>query len=166
MGVVLLTTVGICASALAKAGSSKSSSQTTQNSKAAAAGKTVRWLHDLRAAQRAAVATDRPILIVVGGPNCYYCKKLEADVFANPTVAKYINASFIPVHLDYDKHSREAQILEVKVMPTTVILSPEADLLGSVEGYVNVREYATVLHDAIEYQRSLREEQLASHESR
>jgi len=166
MGVVLLTTVGICASAVAKSYSSGNNSQTTQSPKAILKAKGVHWHHDLRAAQRASLATGRPMLIVVGGPKCYYCKKLETDVFANPTVARYINSSFIPVHLDYYKNAREAQILEVKSLPTTVILSPEADLLGSIEGYVNVRQYATILHQAVEYQRSLREEQLAARESR
>jgi thioredoxin-related protein len=124
-------------------------------------------MHDLHAAQRASVATGRPKLIVVGGRKCHYCKKLDAEVFANPTVARYINASFIPVHLDHEKHARETQILEVRSLPTSVILSPEADLLGSIEGYVNVREYAVVLHQAVEYQRSLRDEQaLAARESR
>ena len=49
------------------------------------------------------------------------------------------------------------QILEVKSLPTTVILSPEADLLGSVEGFVKVREYASVLKQSIDFQKTLRE---------
>jgi len=167
MGVVLMTTVGIGASALAKSSSSRDKSQTAQSSKSSSGAQSVRWLHDLQAAQRASVATGRPMLIVVGGPKCYYCKKLDAEVFANPTVARYINSAFIPVHLDYTKHARAVQILEVKSLPTTVILSPEADLLGSIEGFVNVRDYAIVLHQAVEYQRSLREEQsLASRDPR
>ena len=166
MGVVLLTTVGICASALAKSGSFLNRSQSTQSAKSSSGAQSVKWVHDLHAARRAALATGRPMLIVVGGPKCYYCKKLDSEVFANATVAKYINSAFIPVHLDYYKNTREAQILEVKSLPTSVILSPEADLLGSIEGYVNVREYAMVLHQAVEYQRSQRDEQLAARESR
>jgi len=167
MGVVLLTTVAIGASALAKSSSSKSKTQTAQDAKASQSAQKVHWLQDLHAAQRASIASGRPMLIVVGGPKCYYCKKLDAEVFANPTVAKYINSAFVPVHLDYYKHTRVAQILEVKSLPTSVILSPEADLLGSIEGYVNLREYAVVLHQAVEYQRSMRDEkELAANEPR
>lgn len=167
MGVILLTTVAIGASAWAKSSTPRNQTQPAQSPKSSRGAQAVHWLHDLQAAQRASVATGRPMLIVVGGPKCYYCKKLDAEVFANATVAKYINSAFIPVHLDYYKHTRAAQILEVKSLPTSVILSPEADLLGSIEGYVNLREYSVVLHQAVEYQRSLREVQsLASREAR
>ncbi len=97
------------------------------------------------------------MLIVCGGPWCVYCKKLEREVLSHPTIAKYINTAFIAVHLDSEKDQRAVQILEVKSLPTTIILSPEADLLGSVEGFVKVREYASVLQQSVAFQRTLRE---------
>ena len=48
--------------------------------------------------------------------------------------------------------------LEVKSLPTSIILSSEADLLGSIEGFVATREFAEVLHKSIEFQRTLRDE--------
>jgi thioredoxin-related protein len=159
--VVLVSTVAVGATLYAKSGPAKSSaltSQTTKAPKATASAQTVQWLDDLETARRASVATGRPMLIVFGGQHCVFCKKLDKEVFTHPVLARYINTAFIPVHLDFEKNSRAAKILEVKSLPTSVILSSEADLLGSIEGFVATREFAEVLHKSIEFQRTLRDE--------
>jgi thiol-disulfide isomerase/thioredoxin len=162
--VVLVSTVAVGATLYAKSSPAKSSpisSPTAKAPKAAPAVQAtpgVQWLDDLETARRASVATGRPMLIVFGGQHCVFCKKLDKEVFTHPTLARYINAAFIPVHLDFEKNSRAAKILEVKSLPTSVILSSEADLLGSIEGFVATREFAEVLHKSIEFQRTLRDE--------
>jgi len=118
----------------------------------------IQWIYDLKSAQAQSLATGKPMLIVCGGPWCLYCKKLEKEVLGHPTIAKYINKTFIAVHLDSDKDQRAVQILEVKSLPTTVILSPEADLLGTVEGFVKPRDYASVLKQSVDFQKALRED--------
>ncbi|MBI3863046.1 MAG: thioredoxin family protein [Planctomycetia bacterium] len=132
-----------------------------KEAQAAQAPQSIQWLYDLKQAHRLSRVTGRPILIVFGGPWCQFCKKLDREVLSHPTIVKYINNTFVPVHLDAKKDERAAQILEVKSLPTTVILSPEADLLGSVEGYVAVKEYATVLKQSVQFQKTLRQEQVA-----
>ena len=112
----------------------------------------------MQVAHKQSLTTGKPILIVCGGPWCVYCKKLEKEVLGNPVIAKYINNTFIAVHLDSEKDQRAVQILEVKSLPTTVILSPNADLLGSVEGFVKAKDYASVLKQSVDFQKALREE--------
>jgi thioredoxin-related protein len=136
--------------------------QTTRSSQNSQGAPPIEWVHDLKRARRISVSTGRPMLIVVGGPWCEHCKKLETDVLGHPTVAKYINTAFVPVHLDTAKDQRAVQILEVKSIPTTVILNSNADLLGTIKGYVEVREYAQVLKDSLDYHRSMQEEGLAT----
>jgi thioredoxin-related protein len=118
----------------------------------------IHWQHDLRTAQRFSAATGRPMLVVFGAPWCTYCKKLEAETLGHPSLASYINTEFVPVHLDFDKDRRAAQILEVQSLPHCVILSAQADLLGSVEGYVRPPEFTKALHQAVNYQRTLEAE--------
>ena len=138
-------------------------SRTGQNAKAtqpAAEQAPIQWLYDLKTAQRFSAATGRPMLIVFGAPWCTYCKKLEREVLGHPTLSNYINSAFIPVHLDFEneRDKRIAQVLEVKSLPTSVILSPGADLLGTVEGYVKTNEFAQVLQQSLEFQRTLKAE--------
>jgi thioredoxin-related protein len=156
--VVLVSTVAVGATLYAKSSPAKSSPLPSPTAKAPKPAPAVQWLDDLETARRASVATGRPMLIVFGGKHCVFCKKLDNEVFTHPVLAKYINTAFIPVHLDFEKNSRAAKILEVKSLPTSVILSSEADLLGSIEGFVATREFAEVLHKSIEFQRTLRDE--------
>lgn len=122
---------------------------------------TIQWTYDLQQAYRLANESGKPMLIVVGGAWCPHCRKLEKEVLGNSTIARYVNTVFIPVHLDSEKDARAAQILEVRSLPTTVILSPEADLLGSIEGYVPPKEFTTVLKQSMQFQRARRQEQVA-----
>jgi thioredoxin-like negative regulator of GroEL len=98
--------------------------------------KAVKWQSDLRTAHKLAVQQNKPIMIVFGAEWCGFCKKLEKTTLSNPQLAKYINSTFVSVHIDVDEEEKVAQILNVKSLPCTIILSPGADLLGRFEGFM------------------------------
>jgi thioredoxin-related protein len=151
--------VTVGATAVSKpAASSNKAVQSSQSTPLPQSAPSIKWIYDLKTAQAQSLASGKPMLIVCGGPWCVYCKKLEKEVLGHPTIARYINKTFIAVHLDSDKDQRAVQILEVKSLPTTVILSPNADLLGSVEGFVKPRDYASVLKQSVDFQKTLRED--------
>lgn len=117
---------------------------------------TIRWHHDLKAAHKIAVATRRPLLVVFGGASCTYCRQFESKTLSDPAVASYVNAQFVPVHLDFEKDRRIADILEIQSLPTSVVLNADADLLGSVVGFINKQECEKFLRAALDTERSLR----------
>ena len=122
----------------------------------------VTWQHDLKAAQKLSTKTGRPMLIVFGAEWCTHCHKFEDTTLANPTMAGYINKEFIPVHLDFDRAEETAQVLEVEAIPCTVILSPEADLLGKVVGAKPAKDYWEALQDARDEQLRIRQARIAA----
>lgn len=126
----------------------------------------ISWEHDLKPAYRLSAATGKPMLVVFGAEWCTYCKKLEAETIGHPTLAGYINSEFIPVHLDFDKDRRAAQVLEVHSLPMCVVLSPDADMLGSIEGYVKPIQFGQVLRESLDFYRTLREERAIEAERR
>lgn len=95
----------------------------------------VEWQKDIHAAHELAVREQKPMLLVFGAEWCGFCKKLEKMTLANPQMVKYINSTFVSVHVDVDKDPQVARILEVESLPCTIVLSPDADLLGRIEGF-------------------------------
>lgn len=112
-----------------------SSAETPRTGRGSLQKTAVNWEKNLNAAHRQAIKTDKPILILFGASWCKYCEKLEKETINHPKMVSYINKTFIPVHLDLDQDKRIAKILGVKKLPCTLILSPEADLLGKYIGY-------------------------------
>jgi thioredoxin-like negative regulator of GroEL len=159
----LLGSLALGASAPAKSKlTATKSSRSSQASEAAQKPDSIRWLTDLRVAHHVSVATGRPMLIVFGGPWCHLCKKLEKEVLAQPTLAKYINTMFVPVHVDLgvQENQKISQTLEIKGIPTAVVLNANADLIGFIEGYVDAPKFAQALKGSLEYQRTLAAQQV------
>lgn len=115
---------------------------------AAPKGTGITWQTDLKKAHQTALRENKPMLIVFGADWCGYCKKLERETLSNPQMVKYVNAEFVPVHLDADKDKEALEILEVRGLPCSVILSPNADLLGRIEGYQKMAPYYSKLVSA------------------
>jgi thioredoxin-related protein len=157
MSGLLVTSMAVGAIAATNpADSKRKTNQSPQSTQPPQAAPSIRWIYDLQSAHKQCLVTGKPMLIVCGGPSCIYCRKLEKEVLGNSTIARYINNTFIAVHLDCKKDQRAVEILEIRSLPTTVILSPEADLLGSIEGFVKIQDYASVLKQSVEFQKSLK----------
>jgi thiol-disulfide isomerase/thioredoxin len=109
----------------------------------------IRWQTDLKEARAISVQDNRPLLIVFGAEWCTFCHKLERQTLSDPELVEYINTKFVPVKLDVEEHKRIASVLEVESLPASVILSPKADLLGTITGYFDKPEYQASLSDAL-----------------
>lgn len=121
----------------------------------------IRWLTDLNIARELSVELNRPMLIVFDADWCSYCRKMERTTLSETELIHRINREFVPVHLNLDDHGRTAEILEVKRIPCTVALSPRADLLGRLTGYVGRDQYGTSLTRVLELHRKI-DKQLAA----
>ena len=99
------------------------------------------WRTDLNSAHEEAVIKNRPMLIVIDADWCAYCEKMENSTLSDATVVQHVNESFIPVHLNLDENQRIVEILDVDRIPCTIVLSPRADLLGRIVGFVNTEQY-------------------------
>jgi protein disulfide-isomerase len=106
----------------------------------------IKWQTDIYAAHDVSVQTGKPMLILVTSESCPPCNKLKSTTLVDPRMVKYINAQFVPVQLHYEKETKVVEILEVQQFPSTVVLSPDADLLGRLVGFASAEEY----HKALE----------------
>lgn len=127
---------------------------------------TVQWQPNLQAAHRLSQQTGRPMLLVFGASWCHFCHKLEDETLGDPRMASYVNSMFVPVHLDLDQDERVAKILGVHAVPATIVLSPQAELVGRHDGFAKVVPFAQKLeHSRQTYLTSQAKIQQVSHES-
>ncbi len=115
----------------------------------APANSKIAWQTDLYESHEAAVKKNRPVLIVFTASWCAYCHKLVKEVTADAPLTSLINEKFVPTLLDFDKEAKVAKVLEVEVLPTTVILSPQVDLLLFKAGYMKTDAYQKLLQEAL-----------------
>jgi thiol-disulfide isomerase/thioredoxin len=136
---VILTSFVLCVASKTWADAQPTAGSRTQG---------IAWFHDLYEAHKASASTGKPMLIVFGAGWCHYCRELDTKTLTNPQLAAYIESNFIPVHLDADKDKRLAEILKAKPIPCTVVLSPDANLVGKFLGYEEVQPYFAKLEKA------------------
>ena len=121
----------------------------------------IRWQTDLKIAHEISLELNRPMLVVFDADWCSYCRKMERTTLSEPKLISQINNDFVPVHLNLDDHGRIAEILEVKRIPCTVALSPRADLLGRLTGYVGLKQYGDSLDRVLDLHKKV-DQQVAS----
>ncbi len=105
----------------------------------------VRWEPTLDSAQRLASQTGRPVLIYFTAPWCAVCKRMEAEVLTQPSVAGEITADYVPVKVDPDHFPATARQYGVTALPTTVITTPQGQVLVAMQGRVEAADYVTRL---------------------
>jgi thioredoxin-like negative regulator of GroEL len=117
----------------------------------------IQWHTDLQAAHRESLRLNRPVLIVFGAEWCHFCTKLENESLGHPQIAQYVNQTFIPVHLNFDVSEREAKILGVEAIPCVVALTPQAELVGRLDGFAAPQKVADMLVGATQMQTKLQQ---------
>ncbi|MFY9341741.1 MAG: DUF255 domain-containing protein [Planctomycetota bacterium] len=91
---------------------------------------TIRWQHFEPATLRAAVAADRPVLLLLTAPWCQHCRDLLATSFQHPQVVQLVNDSFVPIHVDAERRPDVNQRYGTGSWPTIAWLTPEGDLIA------------------------------------
>ena len=113
-------------------------------------------------------ANPKPILIDLYTDWCGWCKRMDANTYANPTIAKFINDNYYAVKMDGEGkeditfqgktfkfvqqgrskyHELAAAIMGGKMSyPTTAFLDKEAKLLQSIPGYQDKKKFEVILN--------------------
>ncbi len=110
---------------------------------------TVEWLHDPQEAFDQAEETGRPVLLVVGGKRCSWCRKLEKDTLAEAKVSELITGSFVPLHVNVEDQPELAEVLAVESYPTTFVLTADGGVVSTTAGYLPAVKYRKSLQQSL-----------------
>ena len=102
----------------------------------ALAVESIDWHHNLDAAWQTTRSQERPLLLFITSDDCRYCVLMKDDSWQNAHVAAHVNDQFVAVQVDSEMNRRLMQVLNVQILPTTLIISPDRRVLERFSGYV------------------------------
>lgn len=87
-------------------------------------------------------ASRRPVFVLVYADWCEWCKKYELEALEQPRIRKRLSQEWLPVAVNYDENPELARRLGVKLVPTTLLLTPDAKKLQRFFGVIDAQALA------------------------
>jgi thiol:disulfide interchange protein DsbD len=111
------------------------------------------WLRSETDAVATARAGGKPLLIDFSANWCLPCQELEANVFSNPTVTKALDQfTLLKVDLSVDDGDDSIAVLRKKyhvdTLPAVRLVSPDGEVLASVDALITVPDFLQLLDKA------------------
>ena len=125
----------------------------------------IEWM-SIEQAEEACKKKPKKIFIDVYTDWCGWCKKMDKTTFADPTVVKYVKEEFYAVKMDAEdqnniifknkvfKFNPQQKANELAILflngemsyPTTVYLDEKLNVIKSMGGYLDARQFNMILH--------------------
>lgn len=120
------------------------------------------WGSDVDAAWKTSVAEQRPIVLFVTRPNCRFCVEMKNKTFRDPEVSARIERSFVAVAVDAKDVDWLVKDMKITGYPTTLLISPKAEVVDRIKGFLPPSQFAPRLDRAIPGELATRENKKTS----
>jgi thioredoxin-related protein len=91
------------------------------------------WFTAMEPARAEALATSRPMLVMISTEWCPPCKQMKKDVFPTREVQQAL-AQYVPVYIDAEDNEAESKKFEFDAYPTFFFLDRAGEDLGKMAG--------------------------------
>jgi thiol:disulfide interchange protein len=114
----------------------------------------IEWETDYQTALQKASQSSKPIVLDLYTDWCYWCKRLDEDVWADSAMIAFSEGQ---VYLKLDaEHSEDGRILvekfKLRGYPTVVILNHRGEEINKIVGYLPADKYLQKLKDILAVQ--------------
>jgi len=93
-------------------------------------------------AWKSSMATNKPLLVMFTSDNCVYCRKMMKETYRNPAIVRMLSENTETV-LAHARDNRDlVQKLGVRGYPSTLLVSPQGEVLDFMEGFVDAQAFA------------------------
>lgn len=103
------------------------------------------WASDIPTALRMAATRNQLVMVHFTSDACPPCRRLEKNVFSQPSFAYSLTQEFVPVKVNVSRFPQIAQHYGVRAWPTDLMLAPNGQELHRMISPQNANQYATSL---------------------
>jgi thioredoxin-related protein len=93
-------------------------------------------------AWKVAIEKKKPLLVMFTSNNCTFCRKMIADTYSNQSVKELLRGKAESVMAHSDNYAALIKKLGIRGYPSSLLISPEGEVLDFMEGYVAPQEFA------------------------
>ncbi|MCH2115100.1 MAG: thioredoxin family protein [Pirellulales bacterium] len=97
---------------------------------------------DLQKTWKTAVARRKPMLVMFTSDHCMYCNKMLAATYDHPAVQRMLAGRTETVLAHADDYRNLTKKLGIRSYPTSMLVSPDGEVLEFLEGYVDAKSFA------------------------
>ncbi len=105
----------------------------------------IQWRDDLRTASRHVQQVRQPMLVSVTADWCSYCQRMKAETFTDPLVVRDLATGWVAVRVDADANRDLIRQLGVQSLPTTLVVSPDLQVLERMQGFRSAQQLSQSL---------------------
>ena len=93
-------------------------------------------------AWKVAIEKKKPLLVMFTSNNCTYCRKMIADTYSNQQVKELLRGRTESVMAHSDNYAALIKKLGIRGYPSSLLITPEGEVLDFMEGYVDPQAFA------------------------
>lgn len=93
-------------------------------------------------AWEAAVQSEKPLLVMFTSKRCAYCTKMLEQTYGDPAVLQLLSREVEAVVAKAEDYRPLIKKMRIRGYPSTLIISPEGDVLALMQGYVEAKKFA------------------------
>lgn len=93
-------------------------------------------------AWKTAAEKKKPLLVMFTSNNCTFCRKMITDTYSNPQVKELLKGRTESVMAHSDDYASLIKKLGIRGYPSSLLISPDGEVLDFMEGYVAPQEFA------------------------
>jgi protein disulfide-isomerase len=116
----------------------------------------IEWNSNVDSAWKSAKVVQQPLLLFVTSDDCLYCRKMEAETYTHREVVSRVSKVFVATTAKGSEIPGLVNKLGIRVYPTTVIISPDAQVIDAMSGFVSASEMASRLAAATDAFKSIK----------
>ncbi len=93
-------------------------------------------------AWKVAIENKKPLLVMFTSNNCTFCRKMIKDTYSNQGVKEMLHGRTESVLAHSDNYAALIKKLGIRGYPSSLLISPEGEVLDFMEGYVDPQAFA------------------------